>query len=166
MSLRLNTPMPDLSGATEWLNRSPSIAGLVGHPTLIYFWSVSCRVCHEHMPKLAEWRTLYVPSGLRLVAVHVPRQEQDTDLEGVRAAIKVFQIDDPCGVDNHHAVKAAFAAAYLPAYFLFDRDGRLRARAGGEAGLGLLERPLRRVCGADAALPDLLLSNYLTLGLQ
>jgi hypothetical protein len=151
MSLRLNTPMPDLSGAAEWLNGRPSLAG---QPALIYFWSVSCNICHEHVPRLAAWRSLYAPRGLRLVAVHVPRQERDTDVDGVRAALEAFQIDDPCGVDNRHAVKTAFAAAYLPAYFLFDRQGRLRARAGGEAGLGLLEQPLHRLFEREGAAPE------------
>ena len=145
MPLRLNTPMPDLSGATEWLNRRPDRASLAGQPALIYFWSVSCHICHENMPRLADWRSLYAPRGLHLVAVHVPRQAQDTDVDGVRAALRAFQIVDPCGVDNQHALKTAFAAAYLPAYFLFDREGRLRARAGGEAGLGLLEQPLHQL---------------------
>jgi hypothetical protein len=149
MSLRLNTPMPDLSGATEWINGRRDGASLAGQPALIYFWSVSCHICHENMPKLADWRYLYAPKGLRLVAIHVPRQEQDTDVAGVCAALEAFQIDDPCGVDNHHAVKAAFAAAYLPAYFLFDHAGRLRARSGGDAGLGLLQQPLRRLFEAD-----------------
>ena len=145
MSLRLNTPMPDLSGATEWLNRRLDGASLAGQPALIYFWSVSCRICHDNMPRLAEWRSRYAPRGLRLVAVHVPRQEQDTDVDGVRAALKAFQIADPCAVDNRHALKTAFSAAYLPAYFLFDPEGRLRARAGGEAGPSLLEQPLHRL---------------------
>ena len=165
MSLRLNTPIPDLSGATKWLNGRPSLAG---QPALIYFWSVSCHVCHENMPKLADWRWLYAPKGLRLVAVHVPRQEQDTDVDGVHKALTAFQIADPCGVDNQHALKTAFAVAYLPAYFLFDREGRLRARVGGEAGLGLLEQPLRRMFGVDAAVPDSLPlpPAYLTTRLQ
>jgi hypothetical protein len=169
MSLRLNTPMPDLSGATEWLNGRPDCASLAGQPVLVYFWSLSCYICHENMPKLADWRYLYAPRGLRLVAVHVPRQEQDTELAGVRAALEALQIDDLCGVDNRHTVKAAFAATYLPAYFLFDREGRLRARTGGEAGLGLLEQPLRRLIERDSTLAQGLLApvpGYLTTGLQ
>jgi thiol-disulfide isomerase/thioredoxin len=158
--------MPDLSGATEWLNSQPTDLRLAGRPALVYFWSVSCSICYESMPKLAGWRSLYGPSGLRLVAIHVPRQEQDTDVAGVRAAIEALQIDDPCGVDNRHAVKAAFAATYLPAYFLFDHEGRLRARAGGEAGLGLLEQPLRRLFAANVALSEPLAPGYLTVGLQ
>src|SRR5262245_40623675 len=115
MSLRLNTPMPDLSGVTEWLNGRLDSASLAGQPALVYFWSVSCHICHENMPKLVHWRSLYKPKGLRLVAAHLPRQEQDTNLEGVRAALKALQIDDPCAVDNRHSLKAAFEAAYLPA---------------------------------------------------
>jgi hypothetical protein len=83
------------------------------------------------------------------------------------AMLQVFQIDDPCGVDNSHAVKTAFAAAYLPAYFLFDREGRLRTRAGGDAGLSLLEQPLLRLferANAPRHSPPAL--GYLTNDLQ
>jgi hypothetical protein len=145
MSLRLNTPMPGLAGATEWINSQPDPVSLAGQPALVYFWSVSCHICHENMPKLAAWRSLYEPKGLRLIAIHVPRQEQDTDVAGVRAASAALQVNDPCGVDNLHAVRSAFAAAHLPSYFLFDRAGLLRGRTGGDAGLDLLENPLKRL---------------------
>jgi thiol-disulfide isomerase/thioredoxin len=161
--------MPDLSGATEWLNGQPTSASLARHPVLVYFWSVSCNICHQSVPRLAEWRARYAARGLRLVAVHVPRQEQDTDLDGVRAALAAFQILDPCAVDNRHTLKAAFAAAYLPAYFLFDREGRLRARAGGEIGLGLLEQPLHRLFEREGLAPEgshALATEYLTARLQ
>jgi len=153
MSLRLNSPMPDLAGATEWINGQPDAARLAGHPTLVYFWSVSCSICHENMAKLALWRYLYAPKGLRFVAIHVPRQLQDIDVASVRAALENFMIADPCGLDNAHAIKSAFATAYLPAYFLFDRAGKLRGRTGGDAGLGLLEQPLRRLFDQEHSAP-------------
>jgi hypothetical protein len=43
---------------------------------------------------------------------------------------------------------------------------RRSSRAGGEAGLGLLEQPLRRLFAVDAALPEPLAPRYLTVGLQ
>jgi hypothetical protein len=96
------------------------------------------------MPKIIAWREMYGPQGLKLIAIHIPRQEASMDLERVREMVRALQITDPCGVDNRHAIKNAFDTPYVPAYFLFDREGKLRGRSGGELGPGLLEQPLKR----------------------
>lgn len=144
MPLRLNTPMPALAGATEWLPAAPTRDDLAGHPVLVYFWAVSCHICHERMPALAALRERYAPPGLRLVAVHMPRQESDTDGTAVRREIASLGITDPCAVDNEHALADAFENRFLPAFFLFDREGLLRSRTAGDAGIGMLEGALAK----------------------
>ena len=147
MSLRLNSPLPDFSGATHWINGQPERANLLGHPVLVHFWSVSCYLCHENMPKLTAWREQYGPRGLKLIAMHLPRQEEDTDVDWVRQMVEALWLAEPCGVDNRHVVKKAFDNLYVPAYFLFDAAGLLRARTGGSAGLVPLEQALQRQFG-------------------
>jgi thiol-disulfide isomerase/thioredoxin len=144
MPLRLNSPMPALAGATEWLPAAPTGDDLAGHPVLVYFWAVSCHICHERMPALAALRDRYAPQGLRLVAVHMPRQESDTDVGAVRREIASLGITDPCAVDNEHALADAFENRFLPSFFLFDREGLLRSRTAGDAGIGMLEGALAR----------------------
>lgn len=144
MPLRLNSPMPALAGATEWLPAAPTGDDLAGHPVLVYFWAVSCHICHERMPSLAALRDRYAPQGLRLVAVHMPRQESDTDVGAVRREIASLGITDPCAVDNEHALADAFENRLLPSFFLFDREGLLRSRTAGDAGIGMLEGALAR----------------------
>jgi thiol-disulfide isomerase/thioredoxin len=164
MFLRLNTPLPDFSGATEWINGQPDRASLAGQPVLVYFWSVSCHLCHEAMPKIARWREKYASQGLKLVAIHMPRQETDTEIERVREMVRALGITDPCGVDNRHTVKQAFVTSYVPAYFLFDREGKLRGRAGGEAGLAQLEQTLKRQFETEETAPIAQPQPILALG--
>jgi thiol-disulfide isomerase/thioredoxin len=111
---------------------------------LVYFWSASCQLCHETLPTIAAWRERYSPLGVQFIAIHVPRQEADMQLSRVLALAGEHNIVDPCGVDNQHAVKAAFASEYVPAFFFFDALGKLRGRAGGSHGLVLLEHTLQR----------------------
>jgi thiol-disulfide isomerase/thioredoxin len=142
--LRLNAPLPDLRGATDWINGPPDYVALAGRPVLVYFWSASCQLCHETLPTIATWREQYSPHGVQFIAIHVPRQEADMQLSRVRALAGEHDIVDPCGVDNQHAVKTAFASDYVPAFFFFDALGKLRGRAGGSHGLVLLEHTLKR----------------------
>jgi thiol-disulfide isomerase/thioredoxin len=144
MPLRLNSPMPALTGATEWLPAPPSPDDLAGRPVLVYFWAVSCHICHDRMPALAAIRERYGPEGLRLVAIHMPRQESDMDVAAVRNEITALGISDPCAIDNEHGLADAFENRFLPAFFLFDREGRLRSRTAGDAGLGILESALAK----------------------
>jgi len=145
MPMRLKTPMPPLDGVTEWINGEPDLEALKGKPLLVYFWAVSCHICHENMPKLQAWREEFVPKGLNMIAIHCPRMQSDTDVDKVKEALKEYGIVEPCGIDNKHAVKKAFDNDLWPAYFIFDSDGLLKRRAAGNAGLSMLEPILEKM---------------------
>ncbi len=141
--------MPSLDGATEWFGgtQANAEAASQGQPTIVHFWSVSCGTCKENLPRIAQWREGRKEQGLRVIAVHMPRYEADTDVEGVRDAIETYSITEPCAIDNEHKLRDAFQndQGYVPAYYLFDAEGKLRSFAAGERGLDLLKAPLDRV---------------------
>lgn len=138
MSLHLNAPIPPVEGATQWINGEPDLEGIMGKPVLIYFWAVSCHVCHANMAKLQSWRGEFVPKGLEMIAIHCPRMKTDTSIEKVKAAVEKYRIVEPCAVDNMHKIKKAFDNEIWPAYFLFDKDGKLKRRTAGNNGIAML----------------------------
>jgi thiol-disulfide isomerase/thioredoxin len=142
MPMRLGTPMPELSGATEWLNGSFQPEAYKGAPTLVHFWAVSCHICHETMPDLIRYRDEWVGQGLKVVGIHMPRQESDTDLEKVKQDIQTYGISHLVGIDNRHAVANAFQNEFVPAFFLFDQHGNLFFRAAGDKGFERLKPKL------------------------
>jgi thiol-disulfide isomerase/thioredoxin len=142
--MRLNTPLPSLAGVTTWLDRPATNARLAGRPALIYFWSADCFASHATMPTIAEWRQRYRYHDIQFIGIHVPRSAADLQTHLVRATTELYQFADFCGLDNQHQLKAAFAIASIPAFFFFDRFGKLRSRAGGPHGLALLEQTLQR----------------------
>src|SRR5688572_9032037 len=154
MGMRIGTPKPAFDGATEWMKGSAEEAEAQtnGQPTLVHFWSVSCHICKENMPRVAEWRDKFRDQGLRVVAVHMPRYEADTDRESVRKAIADYNIVEDCAVDNEHKLKDAFQneQGYVPAYYLFDSQGKLKSFAAGERGLYMVNAALNRVLEAAA----------------
>jgi thiol-disulfide isomerase/thioredoxin len=155
MPMRIGTEMPKLDGATEWFGatQASAEAEAEGHPTLVHFWSVSCGICKENMPRINEWRDAKHAEGLRVVAIHMPRYEADTDVEAVREAISRYNITEPCAVDNLHKLRDAFhnEHGYVPAYYLFDAQGKLKSFAAGERGLDMLTSAVERTLAAAAA---------------
>ena len=155
MPMRIGTEMPRLEGATEWINKpgAEALEEAKGRPTLVHFWSVSCHICKENMPRVAEWREKYRDEGLRVIAVHMPRYPSDLEEGPVREAIGKFNITEACAVDNEHKLRDAFKndQGYVPAYYLFDREGKLKSFAAGERGLDLLFSAINRTLAAEAA---------------
>lgn len=149
--LRSGSSLPSLDGATRWINREIAEEDVRGRPVLVQIWAVSCHLCEENQPTLAEWRARYRPRGVSFVSIHAPRQETDMSLDAVEEAVRRHRMDEPVAVDNDHAIVDAFDVGGIwPAYFLFDAAGKLRSRAAGAAGLGVLESAIERLI-ADAA---------------
>ena len=149
MGMRIGTKMPALDGATEWFGATQAHAEAesLGQPTLVHFWSASCGICKENLPRVAQWRDEKKELGLRVIAIHMPRYESDTDVEQVRDLIAKLNITEPVAVDNEHKLKEAFQndQGYVPAYYLFDAEGKLKSFAAGERGLDMLKSALERL---------------------
>ena len=154
MPMKIGDIIPKFEGATEWLNDLQKTADdyVSGQPTLVYFWAISCGICKENMPKLKTLKDKYKKKGLRTVAIHMPRYEADTNLETVKATIEEHCIDDVCAVDNKHKLKDAFLneQGWVPVYYLFDAEGKLKSRAAGEFGIGVLTKALENMFPAQA----------------
>jgi thiol-disulfide isomerase/thioredoxin len=145
MPLRRGDEMPSFGGATEWLNAETSVERLLGKPTFVMFWAVSCHICHENMPAVVEWMKQYGPRGLQFVGVHMPRQETDTDVAKVREALAESGITSPTAVDNNHVIGDRFETGGLwPYYLVFDRENKMVSRSAGHAGLGILQPAIER----------------------
>ncbi|MCW1928033.1 TlpA family protein disulfide reductase [Bhargavaea beijingensis] len=143
--MKLRTPMPELDGATDWLNGVKTRTDLVGErPTLIHFWSVSCGLCKDTMPHVSEIRDKYV-GRLNVIAIHMPRSKEDNDPMKIREAAAAHGITQPIFVDGARKLTEVFGNRYVPAYYVFDTGGRLRHYQAGEGGMLLLEKRIIRL---------------------
>ncbi len=57
-------------------------------------------------------------------------------LASIREKVRGFKIDYPVMVDNDHAYWNAMGNRYWPAFYLIDRQGRIRALFAGETHAG------------------------------
>ncbi|MCI0764492.1 TlpA disulfide reductase family protein [Bacillus sp. TL12] len=143
--MKLREPMPSLEGATTILNGDVVRESLIGEkPTLVHFWSVSCHLCKEAMPDINNFRDEY-KEQLNVVAVHMPRSEEDLELEQVETVAKENGITQTILVDNQHKVTDAFENQYVPAYYVFDKNGVLRHFQAGGSGMKMLTKRVNRV---------------------
>jgi len=143
--MKLREPMPELNGATEWLNGQVSREDLVGDkPTLIHFWSISCHLCKEAMPAVNEFRDQY-SKKLNVLAVHMPRSEDDLNIDEIKKVAAEHDITQSIFVDNEHILTDALENQYVPAYYVFDREGKLRHFQAGGSGMKMLEKRVNRV---------------------
>lgn len=141
--------MPDLSGATDWLGGDPiRPEDLEGQITLVHFWAVSCGVCKPHLPQIAEWKDAYEKRGVRFISIHMPRRQEDTDVDSVKEVVGNVGLEHPTAVDNTHAITDAFENEFVPAYYVFDEKGQLRLYMSGEKVLPNVQATLDRLIEA------------------
>ncbi len=148
MPMRIGTPLPPLDGATEWRNGSVTPEDLRGNIVLIHFWAVSCGICSEQMPRVNAWRDTLAEKGVRVVSIHMPRYEADTDVAAVEAAIAKYGLTQPCAIDNQHRLADAFGNEFVPAFYLFDAEGKLKSFSAGENAARLVQPALERLLGS------------------
>lgn len=148
--MKLRDQMPELDGATQWLNGELSKDDLIGEkPTLIHFWSVSCHLCKEAMPDVNKFRDDY-KDKLNVIAVHMPRSEDDLNLEQIKSVAAEHEITQPIFVDSEHTLTETFENQYVPAYYVFDKEGQLRHFQAGGSGMKMLEKRVNRVLDETA----------------
>ncbi len=147
MPMRLGTQMPNLVGATEALKGFDAGSLRDGQVTLIHFWAVSCHICHETMNEVVQICEQYRTDGLQAVAIHMPRFEADINLEKIQADVQEYHMTQPVLVDSNHTIADQFQNEYVPAFFVFGKDGTLKFRAAGDKGFQKVEGKIRDALG-------------------
>ncbi|MBW7651075.1 TlpA disulfide reductase family protein [Anoxybacillus sp. ST4] len=142
--MKLRELMPSLDGATTTLNGNVTREQLIGKPTLIHFWAVSCHLCKDGMKQVNVFRERY-KGELHVISVHMPRIESDKNVDAVKQLAEQYGMTHPLLVDNDHRIKEAFDNRCVPTYYVFDADGIFRHYQAGSGGMHMLEKRIVRV---------------------
>ena len=125
--------LPDLSGASAWINSPPLTAeALRGKVVVVDFWTYSCINCLRTLPYVNAWYGKYKDSGLVVLGVHTPEFPFEKDETNVRKAVRDLGIDYPVAMDNDYRVWRAFNNEYWPAHYFIDAAGHVRYHHFGE----------------------------------
>jgi hypothetical protein len=143
---RVEGTLPDLDGATTWLNSEPlTPAGLRGTVVAVQFCTFSCINWLRTVPYVRAWARKYRDAGLVVVGVHSPEFPFEHDLDKIRSALERTGVEYPIAVDNEFRVWRAFDNAYWPALYVVDADGRIRYHHFGEEDYERSERVIQQL---------------------
>ena len=127
--------LPDLSGATAWINSPPLTAeSLRGKVVVVDFWTYSCINCLRSLPTIQAWYDKYKDSGLVVLGVHTPEFPFEKDETNVRKAVRELGIVYPVAMDNDYRIWRGFNNRYWPAHYFIDAAGHVRYHHFGEGG--------------------------------
>jgi thiol-disulfide isomerase/thioredoxin len=157
--------LPEIVGA-DWIDMPPEkLADLRSHVVLIDFWATWCGPCRYTFPELQKWHAKYNDKGLVILGVtkyfgdvegrKVTREEE---LAYLREFKKKNQLPYGFVIGDSDTNAMNYGAFAIPAYFLFDRRGNLRAIELGASDKGsiALDKMIKKlidepVSGTDAA---------------
>jgi len=144
--------MPELKGATTWLNSKPlTRAALKGKVVVVDFWTYSCINCLRALPYVNAWYQHYKDSGLVIIGVHSPEFGFEKDAANVRMAVGKFGIRYPVAMDSDMALWNAFHNQFWPAHYFIDANGKIRGHHFGEGMYARSERTIRQLLAEAGA---------------
>jgi len=144
--------MPELDGATGWLNSAPlSGASLRGKVVLVNFWTYTCINSIRPLPYLRSWAAKYKDAGFVLVGVHTPEFSFEHDRPNVENSVRELNVTFPVAIDSNTKIWQAFNNEAWPAQYLVDAKGQIRFRHFGEGDYGEIERVIRELLKENGA---------------
>jgi len=150
--------MPDLDGATGWLNSAPSSSkSLRGKVVLVNFWTYTCINSLRPLPYVKSWAVKYRDASFVVIGVHTPEFSFEHEPMNVDNAVRTLNITFPVAMDSKIRIWQSFNNEAWPAQYLVDAKGRIRYHHFGEGDYGEIERVIQELLkenGATSLVPD------------
>jgi thiol-disulfide isomerase/thioredoxin len=144
--------MPELDGATGWLNSAPlSRKSLRGKVVLVNFWTYTCINSIRPLPYLRSWAAKYHDAGFVVIGVHTPEFSFEHQPVNVENAVRDLNVTFPVATDSEQRVWQSFSNQYWPAQYLVDAKGRIRYHHFGEGDYGDIERAIQALLKENGA---------------
>ena len=138
--------MPQLTGATTWINTPPlTTEQLRGKVVVVDFWTYSCINCIRSIPYVRAWAEKYKDQGLVVIGVHTPEFAFEKSEANVRQNIQRLGITYPVAMDNEFGIWRAFKNQYWPAHYFIDAKGQIRHHHFGEGDYDGSERVIQQL---------------------
>lgn len=146
LNLPVEGNMPELVGATGWINSPPlTRESLTGKVVLVDFWTFGCYNCRNALPYVREWHRKYKDQGLVVLSVHSPEFAYEKNEANVRKAVKALGVEFPVALDNNFTLWRSYNNQYWPALYFVDSQGKIRRHYFGEGDYDTSERVIQQL---------------------
>ncbi|WP_261842470.1 redoxin family protein [Aliamphritea ceti] len=128
--LKQRVPAPALTQTDPqaWLNSEPlSLQDLSGKVVLLDFWTFDCWNCYRSFPWLNALEKTFAGESFTVLGIHTPEFDHEKVRDNVAEKIKEFELHHPVMMDNDFAYWRAMGNRYWPAFYLLDKQGRVRS---------------------------------------
>lgn len=121
----------------DWINSTPlNLKQLRGRVVLLDFWTFDCWNCYRSFPWLKSVEEQFAQRELTVIGVHTPEFDHERIRANVLRKVKEFALDHPVMIDNDYSYWRAMGNRYWPAFYLLDKQGRIRSVYFGETHIG------------------------------
>lgn len=125
------------TNADDWLNSPPlTWKDLKGQVVLVDVWTFDCWNCYRSIPWLKTVEAKYQDKGFGIIGVHSPELPRERVRANVVSKVAEYGIHYPVMIDNDLSYWSALGNQYWPAFYLVDKQGRIRERFIGETHVG------------------------------
>jgi thiol-disulfide isomerase/thioredoxin len=121
------------SNKQDWINSSPlNIADLKGKVVLVDFWTFGCWNCYRSFPWMNAMENRLDKEQFQIVGVHTPEFDNERVRKNIEVKVEEFRLHHPIMIDNDSSYWRAMNNRYWPAYYILDKQGKVRAAFFGE----------------------------------
>lgn len=120
-----------------WINSEPlRMKDLRGKVILLDFWTFDCWNCYRSFPWLTQLEESLDDREFQVIGIHTPEFEHERVRQNVEEKTGEFNLTHPVMMDNDFSYWKSVNNHYWPAFYIIDKNGRLRARFIGETHAG------------------------------
>jgi len=122
-------PLPQFTGTQpgQWLNSPPlRLEDLRDKVVLLDVWTFDCWNCYRSFPWLHAVEAHFAGRPFQVIGIHSPEFAHERERNKLETKIAEFKITHPVMMDNDLAYWQALDNHYWPAFYLVDKQGRLR----------------------------------------
>lgn len=142
--MRIHDALPDLSSIKRLNQRSDCPDNVSGQPIMIIFWSVNCSSCNLLIQRLKQVKEIKAGQVVPIL-IHTYLDKADVSEADIRKKLEQLSLDAIYLNDLYDELTDVFQFHYVPALYLFDRNGRMRFRQIGKTVTNLVEKRLKRI---------------------
>jgi hypothetical protein len=136
LAVRANQQAPPLPTQSErWLDGKPRTwSDLKGKVVLLNVWTFGCWNSYRSLPWLVSIQKKF--PELQIIGVHSPEFDHEKDRKKLRQTMKSYGVEYAQLLDDNHEYWKQLRNHYWPAFYIVDKQGRIRAFYAGETHAG------------------------------